>query len=761
LVNHLSFKRGLVALFIFIFLAIGLIQFIPFSYAQTNGEPISISSSLRFNEYSEIEGIKENISVVNIQLPEVNWTIEDIQINFSDISLGSEIRTIEDTETGLDLIINKNPTFRTFALGTQLEILEVTELFGVFIKGYKTPQANETIKFQIQGYNKGNHNPNNTIYRSINLNISLNLDWYYQDFSSDLITLPAGNYSLVMNGTNLPLDVDAKYYWAMDDSDPQISFLHTSSYETSWSTGIVNTSFLYKLNYRIDRSYFPSDLNMTAEVDGNNYEIINGSIPGTGSLEIPDVDYFSEETNLNILIKINESLTLKFNCNYTINLRNEFTTESFVKFQETNNQWSMSPIISRISQNYFIRFDIPKNWYNFTIYRKLSGSWENVTSLVNIQTIGKFIIIPNDTIEDGAEWKIEANSPNINLNIEMTKTEWKRGDELEFSVNAPTTQGNLTYIIIKPSGKAELIEIKEAVSELNYFSFEIPSNWTKGTYIGKIYWNNETDVGMKSQEFQISITSIPFTMEPWMIFVIILITVGISVAGIMSYRTIKTMRNRQVEKQQKLYNSCIDILNLDYIMVTDKKSGLNVYTQNLSEKTIDAALISGFLQAIHSFGIELIKVEDQSQTIKLEYKDLIILMSEFVNIRLILIMKERPSRFFLYSIEELAYDIFKNYGNLVDSFNGDVMPFHSIEILLKQHLNVSFIYPLRITQIEKLEKIKITQSERLYINKAVSLMKSNNLDHFHIKSLLPGKECSPKDIEIILNLIEKKIFQLV
>lgn len=124
-------------------------------------------------------------------------------------------------------------------------------------------------------------------------------------------------------------------------------------------------------------------------------------------------------------------------------------------------------------------------------------------------------------------------------------------------------------------------------------------------------------------------------------------------------------------------------------------------------------------------------------------------------------MKESPSKFFLYLIEDLAYNIYKNYGNVIDTFKGDVKPFQSIEALLKQHLNVSFIYPLRIAQIEKLEKIRITQSERLYINKAVSLMKTNNLDHFHIKSLLPGKECSSKDIEIMLNLIEKKIFQLV
>ena len=131
MVNYIKFRRVLVTLFIFIFLAISLFQFLPFSYAQTNGDPISISSNLIFNEYSYIEGTKANASEVYIELPEANWTITDIQINFSDISLGSEIKTIEDTETGLDLIINKNAIFRTFALGTQLEIMEVTELFGI------------------------------------------------------------------------------------------------------------------------------------------------------------------------------------------------------------------------------------------------------------------------------------------------------------------------------------------------------------------------------------------------------------------------------------------------------------------------------------------------------------------------------------------------------------------------------------------------------------------------------------------------------
>ena len=205
----------------------------------------------------------------------------------------------------------------------------------------------------------------------------------------------------------------------------------------------------------------------------------------------------------------------------------------------------------------------------------------------------------------------------------------------------------------------------------------------------------------------------------------------------------------------------MDALNLEYLMVTDKKSGLNLYEQNFAGKSIDGTLISGFLQAIHSFGIELIKVEDKSQTIKLEYKDSIILMSEFVNLRLILIMKEKPSRFLLYSIEELVYEIYKQYGKLIDDFRGDVKPFGGIEELFKQYLNISFIYPLKLAKIENLEKIRINQNERFLINAAKAIMTKNKEDHFYLKSIFTEKTCNPKDIESVLSLIDKKIFQIM
>jgi hypothetical protein len=57
--------------------------------------------------------------------------------------------------------------------------------------------------------------------------------------------------------------------------------------------------------------------------------------------------------------------------------------------------------------------------------------------------------------------------------------------------------------------------------------------------------------------------------------------------------------------------------------------------------------------------------------------------------------------------------------------------------------------------------VRINQGERLLINKAVTLMKTKNQDHFFIRDLLPGNECSPKDIENILSLMARNVFQLI
>ncbi|KKM86422.1 hypothetical protein LCGC14_1279170, partial [marine sediment metagenome] len=762
-------KRIVIFVTILLVISLGLNLRIPFSYAQENEQ--IFHSNFVFHEYSEIFDVRENISSLNIEFPEMNWNITDININFTNIRLGSEVKDIETMEfdTGLvdNLIYRQNPTNKKrLGLAVQLEIQEPTTLYGVFIRGRKS-NTSDIIHFQIRGYDEIDNKPNSTIYRSVNLNMSYSLDqhWYYQNFSlsanqSNPIELQTGNYSLVMIG-NESLSNVAQYYWSVNDVNPAVPNLHTSEFIDSWNSGITNTSFLHRLHRKTEKIYNPQDINITAEIGGKEYEIFNGASLGSGLLEINDLSYFLNDTILHVPIKGNNSVQFIFNCSYLVKLTSSSFSEGDIKVKKNSNiKWTILPQISRISNKYSFEFNFPKEWFNIVVYRKIGGPWENVTSFVDINNDEKTITIPNSVILNGSNWKIEADSQNAEFNINFPIKEWERGQSLQFSITDPIINGEFIFFLINPAGFGfeEPIDTKEGSSGEIVFNYSIPSNAIEGTYSVFIYWNNQTHAGVQSEEFTILIPTIPFSIDPWIIVLVIFIVSAIFSFSLLSYRGIKKLRGNKIEKAQKVYNQCIDILNLDYLMVTDKKSGLNVYTQSLTGNKIDATLISGFLQAIHSFGIELMKVEDRSQTIKLEYQNSIIIMSEFVNLRLILIMKESPSRFFLYAIDDLAYDIFKNYGDQIQAFNGDVHDFDGISELIKHHLNISFVSPLRVLKTETLAKVRLNQSERSYVNKAVYFMKVNNLNHFFIRDIISIKECNPKDVEIILNLLSKKIF---
>ncbi|MFX0003908.1 MAG: hypothetical protein ACFFAA_07155, partial [Promethearchaeota archaeon] len=463
-----------------------------------------------------------------------------------------------------------------------------------------------------------------------------------------------------------------------------------------------------------------------------------------------------------IPINHNSSINLIFNLSYTFKFESQLTSfGSGLVNQESPNTWILPVLIERFFDYQLIQFIYPNNWYNFSILQKSGGFWENKTS--EIQFDENSLIINNNTIKNGNEWKITANSSNIDFIINLAASEWQPGQELQFTVSAPFAEGNLTFYIINSLGYGydQPIEIKKHVAGEILFSYIIPTNSRDGTYTIIIYWNNMTDAGVQLQVFEVNVPPPPFSIDPiWIVIGGIIAITGTS-AGLLSYRYIKKYRIRKIEEEEKLYNKCMDVLSLDYAIVSEKRSGINVYQQQFSQKEIDAAMISGFLQAIHSFGIELIKIEDSSQTIKLEYKDSIIIMTEFVNLRLILIMKEPPSSNFLYSLEDLAYDLYKYYGQLMDTFTGDIKPFKSIEKLLKHHLNTSLTYPMKLAKIEQLEKIRINPTERALINKAISYMKIKNKDSFYMSSLITEKECSPKDLENILDLIDKNIFQII
>jgi len=275
-----------------------------------------------------------------------------------------------------------------------------------------------------------------------------------------------------------------------------------------------------------------------------------------------------------------------------------------------------------------------------------------------------------------------------------------------------------------------------------------------------VFWfsDSETNAGIQSQEFLISLnqptsTPTPEFPLPLIIFIVIL---GAIILGLVTYIAYKRINSYHRNKLEKFLSQCTDISNINDIIVLDAKSGIDIFSQSLGGRKLDPSLISGFLQAISNFGTQMSEAAKESRTLNIVYKDSIVMQTEFVNLKLIITLKENPSPNFKFIMEDLAYDIYKQYGEDIDKFAGILKPFRNMNVLIEKHLNISFLYPLNVKQNPK---IKLSMSEKEMVNKAFAFMKENKFGHFYSLYLMPENTCSPKDYQTIFNLIEKGIFQ--
>ena len=742
----LKLHRKIFTFSIIVIFVIGIFQGIDFSYAQENGQSLIISSNFQTIEFSDDFGIKENLSLINIDIPSPNWTVTEIDINFTSIKMGSETVIIEDGGEDSYKTVNEGKQCRA----VQINITEPVIILAVEIYGYVINPQDEQMLVHINGYDSGTKEPNSTIYGSpVPLNMSIVPNWYKQTFSSP-ISLAIGYYYLVVNGTDIGNDKKPKYHWYNNDDNPTYPNLYIWEWDGSWGSGSTNECLRYKIYRRVDRDYNPEEINMTAEINGNSYNITDGGEIGTGILSITNFNFSPTEDNFNVFIKHNLSIELLLDFSYHISLKHLLFLEGSALIRENlDNKWTVNPEFTRVYSNYSIKFYYPKNWYNVTVYK----NGFDITDDPNINITNNFIFISNSIITNGATWLISANSPTIDFTLNVPKTEFEPLQDLKFSVLVPVIQGNITYVLIDPLGFEEHRETKQVISQEILFSYNLSGNPNQGIYKAYLFWYNSTDAGVKTQEFRVNI---PFTIPPEVIVNLVLVAIIVLIASISGYISIKRVKRIKNEHRHKIFNKYMDILNLNYFIVSDKNSGLTIYEQPFAGKELDGSLISGFLQAIRVFGIEITDADEQSRSIRLDYQNSKILMSDFKNARLILLMEENPSQDFLDSINALSNDIEEKYGILLEDFDGNITQFSGIKDLLEQHLHPSLIYPLKVSPQDK----RIKSDEKTMINRALEIMKEKNTDYFFVSFLLTKKKgFQVRDAETILNLIHKKIFQ--
>jgi len=745
-----------VLIFIFISTFMAFFPVVQVRSLQYDDISFNANSVFQFQQDAVKKGyLTENVSI-QLDLPSESWNIQDMELNFTEINFEPEVKIIENnTSHGtFKRVYNKNSQNIITGQAVQLEIEDPSLIYGVYIYGFNYLSHPGTPQIQLRGFDSVNHNPNTTLYRSEPLNISDTADWYLQEFDSSILLNP-GNYSIVLNGTGLPTCVsqDAGFKWGYNGEDPLHNNLYTTEYIDDWKL-TIGEPFLYKIVQKLNATIYPEDINMTAELDGQSYPVSNGNGHGKGYLKRNQINYHANNEKVEIKIKNNKTQHLRFDTDYNFNIYNLYnsTATATIKYNDSI-KWSVFPEINRYSSNDSVRFVYPKNWENIQVTKNAI----NITSQIIFDTLNNTLVIPNNTIQNDADWIINASSPRLTIALNAPIIEFSTGQELSFSLGANPFSGKYTFKLYDPLGFLEFQTEKNIPQEDTIFSYNIPASAIEGEYTAFIFWNNGTDAGVESITFSIIYTGIiPQEFDFSLLILIGLISIGSVATMSTGYVVTKKVKSNKRDKLNLILEKCNDIMNLKYIIVLDPKTGIDLFSQSFEKKQLDPTLIAGFLQAIHNFGDEVLEGVKESKTIKVEYKDSIIVMTDFINVRLITILKSNPSKNFLYSLESLAYHIYKYYGKLIDNFKGTLKPFRSISKLVESDLEVSLRYPMTI-KINK--SLKLSQPEKQIVKRALELMKENRFSHFYAVYLLPENDCNPSDYDVILKLIKKGVFQ--
>lgn len=728
-----------------------------------SNEALNITQSFQILEIAENNGTMQNVSSVDIDLNTSRWNVSQLELEITNMTFINETKVIEDNPIDEEEISKFSGYDR---LAVQMNINAKTIIYGIYIYGRNSSTEDKDIRFQIGYYDEIKGCPNGTIFHDnpLNMTKSVGEGWHLQKFNPTL-NLSRGKYSIIINGDAIGGSPKSEYYWSTCTENPKYPDLNRSIYNGEWLSGKSGEPFLYKLIQRVNETFYPLEINMTAKINGNDYPILNKSKSGTGNLSISfNYTLFPNTSNWSIPIKNNVSDALIFNVSYHIKLNHTLTSVGSVYIKKNqDNLWILNPFLDRFGYNYTVIYDYPDHWNIRNIFR----GGDNVTSDSGITYDGGSLYINNSTILYDSVWKIEATSIRYNLTINTEgKTSYKAGELLGFFVEKPPPGGNCNIILVDPIGIIFHTQTNESSGSDILFQYNLPTNSRNGEWTTYVFWNNETDAGMQTQAFQISggVSGITFLppestttgIDPLLLTIIFITISGVAGISVVSYSVIRKIRKNLELYRKKQQNRAYDILNLQDVIVISKESGLNVYEEHYSGRAVDATLVSGFLDAIRSFGIELTGASHQTQTISLEYKDSIVIMSEYKNFRLIFIMSDKPSEEFYKNLNELSYEIGEKYGEKIEKYSYDTRAFVGLHDVIQKHLKTAFIFPLRISEPED---IKLSSTERDIINSANRFMKQNNLDYFFVSFLFTEEKIRPEQIEAIFNLIEKDILQ--
>ncbi|TFF95334.1 MAG: hypothetical protein EU547_07650, partial [Promethearchaeota archaeon] len=543
---------------------------------------MNYSSNFDMSEFANVTSSKTNISSIDIDFPSPGWNLTKTEFNFTDISLKQETITLASENDVSNVWVLKNGDYESLAM--QLKVTEPIKLISIDIYGFSSqiPEVEE-VSVKITDWDTGNGIPDeSTTYGdSIPLNISNIPNWFKQEFPEP-IELEPDDYAIVLDG-HPQIGNDIQYYWFINESNPNpltMSYLDRKGiiFPTYEWESIAGDVFCHRITQWVNRSYKPSDINMTALINEISYEISDGVTEGYGYLNLFNLGYLIPGNSLHIEISTNQSIELTFNLNYTLSINNLELVDLSLKIEKgKKNVWEIIPFLERYPFYYSVRFQIPNNWFNLSVYK----DEVEVISDPEITYQNYTLTINNDTITTNSNWLISAQSDPKNFTLSSQEPNYNPADEVDIEIATSFSTGEFIFLLFDSNGQEKFEETKIVSSPTETFSYTIRSDDIGGVWNVVVFWFNQTDAGIEIISFTVDI---PFVLSPFSIFLISIISIGAVSSVYGSYKIIKRRKNLQEMRKRRIIDKCMDIVNLNHILVTDKDSSLTLFDKKYTDK---------------------------------------------------------------------------------------------------------------------------------------------------------------------------------
>ncbi|MHA1731005.1 MAG: hypothetical protein ACTSU5_03635 [Promethearchaeota archaeon] len=193
-------------------------------------------------------------------------------------------------------------------------------------------------------------------------------------------------------------------------------------------------------------------------------------------------------------------------------------------------------------------------------------------------------------------------------------------------------------------------------------------------------------------------------MPLWMVYT------GVSVgavvlAGVGAYKgIIVPKKRRRTDALTRSATAFEDAINLLHILVIYKQTGTCIYFKSFAQDEINPDLISGFLQAVQTFGTEL-KTETKSLD-EMKYGEDTLLMSDGELVRTTLVLSRPPSQYQRGNLSRFTIAFEDRYRDVLVDWKGQLGVFQGADQLVDEILNASVILPHQVVEnIEGMKKL--------------------------------------------------------